>query len=656
MTRLELENETLSRQVKNLIKAESKLYEYQEQLDTQLHEYKTLYELNRKISSTFDLRKIFEAAIEYAIHNLEYERVIFFQQSEITGDYVVCALDGFYDPEEKKTVAQLTLKGDDPSLLSFRTGCEFLIGKVDAEDPQGYRARLLMQEFLIYPLGPQGTPPALIAVGNSAENAPFYRRINDAEDTLLGMGNLVGMLSSRVENYLFFSNMEKALEQEKQAEAKYRGIFENAAEGIIQVTRDGRLLSCNPAAAAILGYESPEEMTRRITDIGHQVYVQPELRDKLYDRLGKGRAVTNFDLEFYRKDGSRRWVQLSVRPVFNEHGEILYADGMILDIAERKRAEKALQDVNDELEQRVIARTSELEQANRGLRQLTSDLETAFQELKNAQSRVLQQEKMASIGQLAAGVAHEINNPMGFIISNLNSFNKYTEKITTFLKFQAEAVEALVSGSDSREITENLEKQKKLLKLDYVLEDLGSLINESMEGAERVRRIVQNLKSFSRLDESEFKMAEINGGIESTINMVWNEIKYKANLNRDYGDIPQTYCNLGQLNQVFMNLLINASQAIETRGEITVKTSSDDKNLFITISDTGTGIPADKLPRIFEPFFTTKAVGKGTGLGLSIAYDIVKKHNGEIKVESEVGRGTTFMISLPIMGQPSPLP
>jgi PAS domain S-box-containing protein len=360
MTKLQLENETLSQQVKSLIKAESKLYEYQEKLDAQLNEYKTLYELNRKISSTFNLRNIFEAAIEYVIYTLEFERVIFLQQAENTGDYAVCALDGFYDPQERENVAQLTIKRDDPILLSFRAGREFLISQAESEVSMGYRARLLMDDFLVYPLGSQKNPVALIVVGNSAENAHFYHRINDNEGALLRMGNLVGLLSSRVENYLFYSNMKKALAQEKQAEAKYRGIFENAAEGIIQVTHDGRLLSCNPAAAAILGYESPEEMIESITDIGRQVYVRPDLRNKMYDRLGKGHGVTNFDLEFYRKDGSRRWVQLSVRPVINEHGEILYADGMILDIAERKRAEKALQEINDELEQRVIARTSEL--------------------------------------------------------------------------------------------------------------------------------------------------------------------------------------------------------------------------------------------------------------------------------------------------------
>jgi PAS domain S-box-containing protein len=451
-----------------------------------------------------------------------------------------------------------------------------------------------------------------------------------------------------VDNYISYLSVEKALEQEKRAEAKYRGIFENAAEGIVQVSGDGGILSCNPAAAAILDYGSAEEMIESVTDFERQLFVKPELGKEMSERLRQGLKVNHLEVEFYRKDGSRQWVQLSVCPVLNEEGEVLTLDCMILDIAERKRAEMALQHLNEELEQRVTIRTGELEQANLGLHTLTEELETAFRELKSAQSRILQQEKMASIGQLAAGVAHEINNPMGFIISNLNSFSKYTGKITTFMQIQAEAVKTLEEDCCASAVVENLQKQKKLLKLDYVMEDLNLLIGESMEGAERIKRIVQNLKSFSRLDDTEFKMTEINAGIESTINIVWNEIRHKAVLNKELGDIPAIYCNLGQLNQVFMNLLVNAAQAMDSQGEITVKTSRDDKNVYIAVSDTGKGIPEDKLNRIFEPFFTTKEVGQGTGLGLSIAYDIVRQHHGVIHVESEVGKGTTFTISLPI--------
>ena len=271
------------------------------------------------------------------------------------------------------------------------------------------------------------------------------------------------------------------------------------------------------------------------------------------------------------------------------------------------------------------------------------ELEHAYNNLKLAQSQITQQEKMASIGQLAAGVAHEINNPTGFIMSNLGSLQKFVEKLTEFLRIEGDAV----TGLPPERIAEVLQ-QRKVLKVDYILDDIHGLIRESLDGADRIKKIVQDLKSFSRVDEAEQKMADINGGIESTINIVWNELKYKATVAKEYGDIPQTKCNPGQLNQVFMNILVNAAHAIEKQGEIRIRTWSVNGTINISISDNGKGIPKDNINRIFEPFFTTKEVGQGTGLGLSIAYDIVKKHKGTIEVESEVGKGTTFLVTIPV--------
>ena len=275
------------------------------------------------------------------------------------------------------------------------------------------------------------------------------------------------------------------------------------------------------------------------------------------------------------------------------------------------------------------------------------ELERAYGELKSTQSQMLQQEKMASIGQLAAGVAHEINNPTGFIMSNLGTLRKYTERLIGFIGSQAEAVGA---GGGSAEI-ERLEAVRRRLKIDHVIDDVESLIAESLEGAERVKKIVQDLKSFSRVDEAEYKITDIHDCLESTINIVWNEVKYKADIHKEYGDIPPFKCFPQQLNQVFMNLVVNAAHAIERHGDITVRTWRDGESAFVAVSDTGCGIPEEIRNRIFEPFFTTKEVGSGTGLGLSISYDIVKKHGGEIVVESEVGQGTTFTVRLPLAGK-----
>jgi len=272
------------------------------------------------------------------------------------------------------------------------------------------------------------------------------------------------------------------------------------------------------------------------------------------------------------------------------------------------------------------------------------ELQKAYEELKATQSQVVHQEKMASIGQLAAGVAHEINNPIGFVTSNLGTLQKYVAKLGEFLQVQVR----LFPQDEDDERTAELTALRKQLKIEHVLEDLPDLIAESLDGVERVRKIVQNLKSFSRIDQSDYSLADINQCLDDTLNIIWNELKYKCTIKKDYGDMPRIKCYPQQLNQVFMNLLVNAAHAIKEKGEITITTRATDDEVTIAVSDTGAGIAPEHINRIFEPFFTTKEVGKGTGLGLSITYDIVtKKHGGRIEVSSEQGKGTTFLVTLP---------
>jgi PAS domain S-box-containing protein len=308
--------------------------------------------------------------------------------------------------------------------------------------------------------------------------------------------------------------------------------------------------------------------------------------------------------------------------------------------SKRKQAEEALKKNQEEL----IKKNREIDESRRNLQLALEELERAYKELKASQAKVLQQEKMASIGQLAAGVAHEINNPMAFVSSNLGTLDKYVHRLTEFIQTQSEVIASL----QATEAIEGLNRKQKELKLDYIMEDIKGVISESLDGSERVQKIVQGLKSFARVDEAEYKYADMNECIESTLNIVWNELKYKATLKKDYGNLSLTKCYPQQMNQVFMNLLINAVHAIEKQGEIAIKTREEDGKILIAISDTGRGIPKEQLSKIFEPFFTTKEVGKGTGLGLSITYEIVQKHNGEITVESEVGKGTTFTVRIPI--------
>jgi two-component system NtrC family sensor kinase len=285
----------------------------------------------------------------------------------------------------------------------------------------------------------------------------------------------------------------------------------------------------------------------------------------------------------------------------------------------------------------------------RNSKEILNDYQKKEQE--DAQLKIIQQEKMASIGQLAAGVAHEINNPMAYIISNLQSLQKYCDNISQFMSIHKEVLASL-KKPENDQLFSKVNEANAQLKINFVMQDMNDLIDETLSGARRVKNIVQDLKGFARM-ETEVCLADINEGIESTLNIIWNEIKYKAEIKKDLGDIPLTKCNIGQINQVFMNILVNAAQAIETRGEIFIKTQADKKNIFVFISDTGKGMPLEVMNKIFEPFFTTKELGKGTGLGLSVTYDIIKKHDGDIKVESEIGKGTTFAITLPIINDPN---
>ncbi|MFH1999600.1 MAG: ATP-binding protein [Planctomycetota bacterium] len=277
---------------------------------------------------------------------------------------------------------------------------------------------------------------------------------------------------------------------------------------------------------------------------------------------------------------------------------------------------------------------------------------------KQRARQLVHADRLASIGQLAAGVAHEINNPVGFINSNLGSLASYIEMLVELFKKYDEVLLSMKAlGNDKMtQIAEEIERMKSDYQLDYVIEDFMNIVTESLEGTERIKKIVSALKNFSRADSGEGnKPTDLNDGLRNTLNVVWNELKYKCIVETHYGDLPLVNCDPCALNQVFMNLLVNAAQAIEEQGSVTISTRHVRQAregmleyVEIIIADTGSGIPEENLDRIFDAFFTTKEVGKGTGLGLSISYDIIKKHHGEIAVKSEKGVGTEFTIRLPV--------
>lgn len=256
--------------------------------------------------------------------------------------------------------------------------------------------------------------------------------------------------------------------------------------------------------------------------------------------------------------------------------------------------------------------------------------------IESTQRQLYQAEKMASVGQLAAGVAHEINNPIGFIRSNLSTALDYVRKITGMAE--------LIKTQGSTQLA----TAWQAADLDFMLEDFVSLLNESISGADRVTRIVADLKGFSNVDQAEEETVNLNDNIRSVCNVAASQINKHADLKLTLGELPTLRCHAGHLNQVFLNLLLNAAQAMKTRGEIHIQSGVVNKQICISFSDTGSGIPADVLPRIFDPFFTTREVGSGTGLGLTVSRDIITAHGGHIEVESTLGTGTKFTIYLPV--------
>jgi len=297
------------------------------------------------------------------------------------------------------------------------------------------------------------------------------------------------------------------------------------------------------------------------------------------------------------------------------------------------------------LERRELQRTARKYKAD--LEAQNAELSRSKAELERLQAQIVHSEKMASVGQLAAGIAHEINNPAGFIYGNMDILRDYLAHLRTLLA----VYDQLVLPPDDAQVVHAVKAE---INYERLMGDLSSIVSDCVEGAERIRDIVQNLRLFSRLDEAEIKRVDLHEGIDSTIRLLSRYYSSsRVTLRRNYGDLPPLNCYAGQLNQVWMNLLVNAAQAVGDEGEVSISTRLEDAWVVVTITDTGCGIPADQIHRIFDPFFTTKPVGEGTGLGLATSYGIIERHGGMITVESQVGAGTIFTVRVPIRTCPT---
>ncbi len=373
-----------------------------------------------------------------------------------------------------------------------------------------------------------------------------------------------------------------------------------------------------------------------------------------------------YNIEFrYMRNSGIKWLQEKAEIYFDKNGKALKALGYTYDVTKRKEQELELLKHRNNLEELVQHRTNEIIQlysdiafknellykinselnseklkvveqsekinsVNSRLLKKAQELENTLGKLKSAQSQLVQQEKMASLGTLTAGIAHEINNPINFISSNMMGL----ETLLFELKEQFDNLAALQpeNGNIIKEINSNI----------------NLLINNIKIGINRTVEIIKSLRTFSRDSKENYSNANINDNLDSTLLLLKNQYKDKIEIIKEYGHISPVFCSIGQINQVFMNLILNAIQAITDAGVIKIKTTEETNFLKITIEDSGKGIPEDIKNKIFEPFFTTKEIGKGTGLGLSISYNIIKNHKGEIKVESTIGKGTSFFVFLPL--------
>jgi hemerythrin-like metal-binding protein/PAS domain S-box-containing protein len=439
------------------------------------------------------------------------------------------------------------------------------------------------------------------------------------------------------------STAETLIRALSESESRFRGLADSIPALIWMSDHQRHRVYVNKQWSEFTG-NSAEQLARD----GWLQGVHPDDRERmqaLHDANAAYDEEKVAEFRLRRNDGKYRWFWETTVPRKQDDGTFLGEVGCAIDITERRQVEQLLLSAKKRLESMVAARTQELSQANAILEQRYHEQQTLLEQLKDTQAQLLQSEKMAGIGQLAAGVAHEINNPISYVYSNLSALKSYSDDLFRIIDAYRKVEDSLPPDAQALQA---LAAVKQQVDLDFLREDMYCLVTESMEGATRAKHIVQNLKDFSRIDHQELAPFDIEAGLETTLGIVHGEIKNKAEVYKEYAVLEPILCVGADLNQVFMNLLLNAAQAIETRGHITLRTGQADEDwIWAEIEDTGQGIAPDRLSRIFDPFFSTKAVGQGTGLGLSLAYTIVKQHGGRIEVDSRLGEGSRFRVWLP---------
>jgi len=527
----------------------------------------------------------------------------------------------------------------------------------DLKDIQCYRGYMnLKQPCEDCPLKKQLSADASKSIEVKAKDGKFYRvflipfRIDDESSDAMEVFQEISPEKANQEKINFLA-----------------GIVNHTPESVIATDQEGRIKYVNPGTEKMFGYPTEELLDKELEILTTELYKE-RIQNEIFKVAACGR-VWNGELLNRRKDGKLFYVSTSVSKMVDREGSFIALVWFQRDITQTKRYQEEMIKIEQEkaetlriLHENETAINRSLNKAKRELQEKNLELEKrthelegekkrlkeAYEKLNQMQAQLIQSEKLASLGQLSAGVAHELNNPIGFVHSNLGTLDEYVQDLKNLLIKYSKLEQLLASNRPCTELLKQIHELKREIDLSHILEDFDKLITESKEGTHRVKNIVQNLKNFSYMDKGELQLADINQGIESTLNIIQNELKYRAEVIKEYGSIPKIECFPQQLNQVFMNLLVNAAQAIETKGAIRIKTYQRNKEVVVEISDNGVGILDENLKHIFEPFFTTKEVGKGTGLGLSVVYGIIQNHKGKIEVESEVNKGSTFRVILPL--------
>lgn len=418
------------------------------------------------------------------------------------------------------------------------------------------------------------------------------------------------------------------------AEGFYHSLVESLPASILRKDLEGRFTFGNQNFCHAVGVESTAQLVGK-TD--HDFYPK-EMADKFRAddrRVVESESVAEIVEENLTSQGERRYVQVIKTPLHDPAGHPIGVQGIFWDVTERKRAEEQLVDQNVQLQEMAH---SERE---------------AHAQLKQAQSQLVEQEKLASLGQIVAGVAHEINNPVAFVSNNVVVLGRDVSEMSDLIALYQEADPTI--AQDLPDLFRRIHEFRDRVDMAYTIGNIQGLLNRSRDGLKRIQQIVGHLKLFAHLDEGEVNEADLNNGIESTAAIIVGYArKRQIRLSMELGEIPPITCNAARINQVVMNLLTNAIDASSDGGEVRVRTRPEERGVVIEVSDNGHGIPPEVRDRIFDPFFTTKPLGQGTGLGLSISYGIIKEHGGLIEVQSERGQGSRFIIHLPRRPPPRP--